>query len=76
MKPRLTLSFMLKATFACVLLTLVSIGIRYFSPIRVGYFDVFEGIAAWIVVGIAWAVYFLDLYRERRNQNENDEKTG
>lgn len=67
---------MLKATFACILLTLVGISIRYFSPIRIGYFDVFEGIAAWIVLGIDWAVYFLDLFRERRNRDENDEEAG
>ena len=76
MKPRFTLKFMLKATFACILLTFIGIGIRYFSPIRIDYFDVFEGIIAWILVGIGWAVYFLDLYRARRTRNENDEKTG
>ena len=78
MKPRLTLKFLLKATLACLLLTLAAIGIRYFSPVRIGYFDVFEGIAAWIVVGIGWAVYFLDLLRTRRNDHEdqNDEKAG
>ena len=78
MKPRVSLKFMLKATFACILLTLVGIGFRYFSPIRIGYFDVFEGIAAWIAVGIGWAVYFLDLFRIRRKKHEdqNDEKAG
>ena len=78
MKPRLTLKFMLKATAVCVLLTVAAIGIRYFSPIRIGYFDVFEGIASWIVVGIGWAVYFLDLYRMRRKNHEdqNDENAG
>ena len=76
MKPRVTLKFMLKATFACVLLTFIGIGFRFFSPIRIDYFDVFEGIAAWIVVGIGWTVYFLDLLRARRKQDENDEKTG
>ena len=80
MKPRLTLKFLLKATFACLLLTAVGIGIRYFSPVRFGHFDVFECIAAWIVVGIGWAVYFLDLYRAKRkeneNENQNDKKAG
>ena len=44
MKPRFTLKFMLKATFACILLTFIGIGIRYFSPIRIDYFDVPEQI--------------------------------
>lgn len=71
MKPRFTLKFMLKATLACIVLTVVGIVLRKVSPLRMDYLDVFEGIAAWIVVGIGWAVYFLDQYRLRKKEKED-----
>lgn len=70
MKHGLTLKFLLKATLACVLLTVVEILLARFTTIH--YFsrtDV-KMIMAWIVVGIAWGIYLIDFIRQRRKDKE------
>ena len=72
MKHRLSLKTMLIATACCALLTAIDLvfGTSWTSP------KDFQTILYWIIVGIGWAVYFLDLYRIRRNQDENDTEAG
>lgn len=71
MKHGLTLKFLLKATLACVVLTLVEILFARFTNIHMFTRTDFEMIVAWIVVGIAWAIYFLDCFRKHRH-SKND----
>lgn len=72
MKTGLTLKFLLKATAACILLTLVKILFNQFTNIhRFTRTDIKE-IVAWIVLGIAWIIYLIDVIRSRRKDKENE----
>ena len=70
MKHELTLRFLLKATLACVVLTLVEILFDHFTNIHMYSRTDFEMIAAWIVVGIAWIIYLVGVIRKRKNSKE------
>ena len=72
MKHGLTLKFLLKATAACVLLTLVEILFDHFTNIHMFSRTDFEMIVAWIVVGIAWIIYLIGLFRNRRKDQEKE----
>lgn len=65
MKPKLTLSFLLKATLACILLTILEFLFRKYVTSWNSFKTVFEMTAAWIIVAIAWAIYFLDKFKNR-----------
>lgn len=57
---------MLKASFACVLLTL---GWYFFiRPLsgRIHYFREFELMAVWIILLIGWIVYFFRLWKNKK----------
>lgn len=72
MKTGLTLKFLLKATAACILLTLLEILFDQFTNIhRFTRTDIKE-IVAWIVLGIAWIIYLIDVIRNRRKDKENE----
>ena len=63
---KLNLKTMLKASFACVLLTL---GWYFFIrplPARIDYFREFELIAVWIILLIGWIVYFFRLWKNKK----------
>ena len=64
MKP--DLKTMLKASFACVLLTLG----WYFCirplPVRIDYLREFELIAVWIILLIGWITYFFLLWKNKK----------
>ncbi len=72
MKNGLTLKFLLKATAACVLLTLVEILFDKFTNIHAFSRTDIEMIAAWIVVGIAWIIYLVGLIRKRRKNMQEE----
>ena len=72
MKHGLTLKFLLKATLACIVLTLVEILFNHFTNIHMYSRTDFEILAAWIVVGIAWIIYLVGLIRKRRKDKEKD----
>ena len=72
MRHGLTLKFLLKATLACVLLTVVEILFDSFTDIHRFSRTDLEMIAAWIVLGIAWLIYLVDLLRRRRKSTETD----
>lgn len=72
MKHALTLPFLLKATGACILLTLVKILLDRYTHIRSFSRTDFEMIAAWITVGIAWIIYLVGLIREHRKNQRGD----
>ena len=76
MKPRFSLKFLLIATLFCIAMTLAEVLKAELLPVNILNHQDFEAVFFWIILLIGWAVYFLDLYRARRNQNENDEKTG
>ena len=65
MKSKLTLSFLLKATLACIALTIVEFFFRKYVTGWNSFKPVFEMTAAWIIVAIAWAIYFLDIFKNR-----------
>ena len=65
MKSKLTLSFLLKATLACIALTIVEFFLRKYVTGWNSFKPVFEMTAAWIIVAIAWAIYFLDRFKNR-----------
>ena len=70
MKHGLTLKFLLKATLACVVLSLVEILFDHFTNIHMYSRTDFEMLAAWIVVEIAWIIYLVGMIRKRRNSKE------
>lgn len=70
MRHGLTLKFLLKATLACVLLTVVEILFDSFTDIHHFSRTDLEMIAAWIVLGIAWLIYLVDLLRRCRKSKE------
>lgn len=72
MKTGLTLTFLLKATAACILLTLVEILFDQFTNIHRFTRTDIKGIVAWIVLGIAWIVYLIDVIRSRRKDKGNE----
>ena len=72
MKHGLTLKFLLKATAACILLTLVEILFDHFTNIHMFSRTDFEMIVAWIVVGIAWIIYLIGLFRNHRKNQEKE----
>lgn len=76
MKRRFTLKYMLIATVCCITVTLTELLKAKYLPVNITNHQDFEAILFWIVLLIGWAVYFLDLFRNRRKQNENDEKAG
>lgn len=65
MKHKLTLHFLLKATLACVLLTLVEILFDRFTNIHHFSRTDLKMMFAWIVVAIAWAVYLVDKVKSK-----------
>ncbi|MBQ7001369.1 MAG: hypothetical protein IJN67_10055 [Oscillospiraceae bacterium] len=65
MKTKLTLRFLLKATLACILLTIVEFLFRKYVSSWNSFRTVFEMSIAWIILAIAWAIYFLDKFKER-----------
>lgn len=71
MKTGLTLKFLLGATAACVLLTVLEIVFDHFTPLDLFTHRDFEMIASWIVLLIAWGIYFLDRFRKRK-QKKNE----
>ena len=73
MKIGLTLKFLLKATAACLVLTLVEILFEHFTNIHSFTRTDMECILAWIVVGIAWIVYLVRQVRDRQNQFKKTE---
>ena len=72
MKSGLTLKFLLKATFVCVLLTIVEILFNHFQTVRIDYNSEFKAILSWIALFIAWAIYFLEVFRKSRKNQEED----
>ena len=63
---KLNLKTMLKASFACVLLTF---GWYFFIrplPGRIHYFREFELLAVWIILLIGWIVYFFRLWKNKK----------
>ena len=60
MKSGLDKKTLICATLACIIISIVDIlldraaGFRWFSPKE------FMSIVAWLVIGIAWIVYFLE----------------
>ena len=65
---KLNLKTMLKASFACVLLTL---GWYFFIrplPMRIDYFREFELIAIWIILLVGWIVYLLNLWKNKNRE--------
>ena len=78
MKHGLTLKLLLKATLACIILTVVEILLTKLTSIHPFSRTKLEMLAAWTVVGIAWIIYLVDLLRQRgeateepRNRKEN-----
>ena len=65
MKTKLALRFLLKATLACILLTIVEFLFRKYVSSWNSFRTVFEMSIAWIILAIAWAIYFLDKFKER-----------
>ena len=65
MKTKLTLRFLLKATLACILLTIVEFLFRKYVSSWNSFRTVFEMSIAWIILAIAWAIYFLDKFKAR-----------
>ena len=72
MKHGLTLKFLLKATLACVLLTVVEILFARFTTIHYFSRTDMKMIIAWIVVAIAWVIYLVGLIRQRRTVKETE----
>ena len=72
MKHGLTLKFLLKATLACILLTVVELLLGKFTGIHRFTRTDLEMLAAWIVVTIAWVVYLIGLIRKRRKNRETE----
>lgn len=70
MKHKLTLKLLLKATFACIMLTVAEVLIDKLTSIHHFSCTDLEMIAAWIVLGIAWLIYLVDLLRRRRKSKE------
>lgn len=65
---KLDLKTMLKASFACVLL---SLGWYFFIrplPERIHYFREFELIIVWIILLIGWIVYFFSLWKNKNRK--------
>ena len=60
MKTGLTFKFLLKATAACLLLTLVEILFEHFTNIHRFTRTDLKAIVAWIVLGIVWILYFIE----------------
>lgn len=60
MKSGLTLKFMLKATLACALLTCVEFIFDNFTSFNHFSHRDFEMIIVWIVLSIAWIIFFLE----------------
>lgn len=73
MKTGLTLKFMLGATLACVLLTLLEIFVDRITPLDQFTHRDFEMIAAWIVLLIAWGIYFLEHFRRHKQDKEESQ---
>ena len=72
MKTGQTLKFLLKATAACILLTLLEILFDRFTGIhRFSRTDI-KGIVAWIVLGIAWIIYLIDVILSRKKDKEKE----
>ena len=65
MKTKLTQRLLLKATLACILLTIVEFLFRKYVSSWNSFRTVFEMSIAWIILAIAWAIYFLDKFKER-----------
>lgn len=60
------LKTILKATVACILLTL---GWYFFIrplPARIDYFRELELIALWIILLIGWIIYFFNLWKNKK----------
>ena len=72
MKTGLTFKFLLKATAACLLLTLVEILYEHFTNIHRFTRTDLNAIVAWIVLGIAWILYFIEKILNRRSVTENE----
>lgn len=72
MKHGLTLKFLLKATLACVLLTVVEMLFARFTTIHYFSRTDMKMIIAWIVVAIAWVIYLVGLIRQRRTVKETE----
>ena len=70
MKHGLTLKFLLKATAACVVLTLVEILFDQLTNVHRFTRTDLKGIVAWLVLGIAWIIYLIDVIRSRKNGKE------
>jgi len=62
---KLDMKTLLKATLGCVLLTLGWYFIIRPLPVRIDYLREFELIAVWIILLIAWAIYFLNKFKNR-----------
>ncbi len=63
---KLDLKTMLKASFACVLLTLGWYFFKRPLPARTDYFHEFELIAVWIILLFGWIVYFFRLWKNKK----------
>ena len=72
MKTGLTFKFLLKATAACLILTLVEILFDHFTSIHRFTRTDLKGIAAWVVLGIAWILYLIERILNSRKANNND----
>ena len=72
MKTGLTFKFLLKATAACLMLTLVEILFEHFTNIHRFTRTDLKAIVAWIVLGMAWSFYFIEKILDRRNGKENE----
>ena len=65
MKSGLSLKFLILATLACVVFTIMDIhlhkatGIRWFSPRD------FKAVLTWLVILIAWIVYIVERIRKK-----------
>ncbi len=72
MKHGLTLKFLLKATLACLILTMAEYLFARFTLIHRFSRTDLKMVAAWIVLGIAWILYFIDRLRNRKPEKEQE----
>lgn len=72
MKHKLTRKLLLKATLACIILTVVKYLFDRFTTIHPFSRTDLELIAAWIVVGIGWSIYLIDLIRIHKKRNKSE----
>ena len=68
MQRKLTLKLMAKASFGCLLLTLIWVLYDMLMPARIHYLREIELISCWIILLVGWIVYFLNQFRDKRKQ--------